>query len=421
MDFLYHSIIGMGLLAASPYLMFRAATDPDFRQDLRERLAGADGAPELKNCVWVHASSVGEVRAAKILLAKLAKDLPDLPTALSAFTPTGFEEAKKFPDVAAFRLPPDFPYWTHPLVDKLQPRALVLIEAELWPGLLRYCRKRGIPVVLVNGRITERSHRRYSRCKFLFRWLSEGIVLFSARTQNDAKRFADLGVPESKIRVTGNLKFDATAGGDGASSLAHKAYAPPTLAFGSTRPGDEEIILDAIQRLREEFPEWRYILAPRHVWRCAEVEQMIRERGLNFSLSSRLNKSAGKTASLILVDAMGELESWYAQSDVAFVGGGFRPEHGGQNILEPAVYGQPVIFGQHMQNFEEEALALREAGGGLQLDSPEDLYPTLQRLLSDPEERSVRGSRAEAAVKIRRGAAERNLELIQNILRTGAA
>ncbi|MBI5427025.1 MAG: hypothetical protein HZA02_01960 [Nitrospinae bacterium] len=417
MDFLYHTIIGAAILAASPFVLLRMAVDPDFRAEIVRRASAVADAPALRDCVWVHASSAGEARIAQVLARALKDRLGARPLALSAFTRSGYDLARAGKAAPVFRLPPDFILWLGPLFAKLNPLALVLVEAEFWPGLLRLCKRRGVPVLLVNGRMTEKSFSRYRLVRPLFRWLAEPIELFSMRAEEDAGRVAELGVDKGKIRVTGNMKFDVPAQGSERPSEADDRS--PLVVFGSTRPGDEGPALEAMARLSREVPSARFVLAPRHIDRRPELEVLIQEQKLDYELHSNLGKIGGKDRPrVVLLDRMGELGGYYARSCVAFVGGGFRPEYGGQNILEPASYGQPVIFGKHMDNFAEEARLLTASGGGIRIGSPAELHSVLLRLLKDPEERLSRGRAARETVASNRGAVQRNLDLLAPFLQS---
>lgn len=413
MDLLYHIIIGTVILAVSPYILLRMVIDRSFRDEIIQRLRGGADIPRQQNSIWVHAASVGEVRAAKTLINSLKERRDQRSVILSTFTRTGYDLACAEGIAPVFRLPPDFPLWLEPLFDKLDPSVLILVEAELWPSLLRLCKRRGVPALLVNGRMSEKSSNRYSTVKPLFGWLAAPIKLFSMRTADDADRIKRLGVSEAIIHVTGNLKFDALAPEENPG----REKSSPLVVFGSTRPGDEAPILDAIVRLQREAPGTRFVIAPRHIDRIPEVLRMIQDRGLEFALHSRLEKKEGGDMPLILLDQMGELNHYYAQSSIAFVGGGFDPGFGGQNILEPAAFYQPVIFGRHMSNFAEEARLLSASGGGIQINGPDELYSTLLRLLIRPDELRRLGKLAGETVKSNRGATKRNVDLIERFLK----
>jgi len=411
MDFLYTILIGGLLLLASPFLILRALFSSSFRNDIKGRMKGANALPELKDTLWIHASSVGEVRLAKILIAGLIKEGESRPIALSTFTPTGYALAleEKLPNV--FRLPLDFPLWLNPVFERLQPSKLVLIEAELWPSLLRQCKRRSVPVIQVNGRVSEKSVRSYRKLPAVLLWMTESIGKFSMRSQTDADRFLQLGVAKEKVLVTGNIKFDVT-------SEAEDSFQPQwkddsmVLVFGSTRPGEEGPIMETLVQLQKEFPNLIGVIAPRHMERCREVEDLIREFEVEYALLSKQDDLTNCT--VLLVDSLGKLNAFYKSATVAYVGGGFNPRFGGHNILEPAALGKPVLFGKFMNNFEEEARLLKQSEGGLQLQNIEELYDVLKRLLMNPDERLKLSQSAEKTVKANSGALRRNIELIRS-------
>ena len=396
---------------ASPFLILRALFSSSFRNDIKGRMKGANALPELKDTLWIHASSVGEVRLAKILIAGLIKEGESRPIALSTFTPTGYALAleEKLPNV--FRLPLDFPLWLNPVFERLQPSKLVLIEAELWPSLLRQCKRRSVPVIQVNGRVSEKSVRSYRKLPAVLLWMTESIGKFSMRSQTDADRFLQLGVAKEKVLVTGNIKFDVT-------SEAEDSFQPQwkddsmVLVFGSTRPGEEGPIMEALVQLQKEFPNLIGVIAPRHMERCREVEDLIREFEVEYALLSKQDDLTNCT--VLLVDSLGKLNAFYKSATVAYVGGGFNPRFGGHNILEPAALGKPVLFGKFMNNFEEEARLLKQSEGGLQLQNIEELYDVLKRLLMNPDERLKLSQSAEKTVKANSGALRRNIELIRS-------
>jgi 3-deoxy-D-manno-octulosonic-acid transferase len=410
MDFSYYILTGGLLLLASPFLILRALVSSSFRNQIQEKMAGARSLPQLKNTLWIHASSVGEVRLAKTLIAGLIKAGESRPIALSTFTPTGYALAleEKLPNV--FRLPLDFPIWLNPVFARLQPSKLVLIEAELWPSLLRQCKRRNIPVIQVNGRVSEKSVQNYGKFPAFLLWITEAIEKFSMRSQTDADRLLKLGVAPEKIQVTGNIKFDVTS--------IPTEFQPEwkadsqVLVFGSTRPGEEGPIMEALVKLQKEFPNLVGVIAPRHMERCREVEDLIREFEVDYALLSKQDDL--KNCAVLLVDSLGKLNAFYQTATIAYVGGGFNPRFGGQNILEPAALGKPVLFGKFMNNFEEEAKLLTQSKGGLQLQNIEELYNILKRLLMNPDERQRLGQSAEKTVKANSGALQRNIELIQS-------
>lgn len=425
---IHHLIIGLALLLISPYLLVRLAADATFRRELAERIGNWKRLDRQKQSIWVHASSVGEVRVAEILIHALKKQYPDRPLVLSTFTLTGFQLASELNLCPVFRLPPDVAPFMGPLVDHLDPSILILIEAEFWPVLLHTCKARKIPTVLVNGRMSRKSFRNYRLLRPLFHWFVEGVSGFSMRSKLDAERVRRLGIAPNHVHILGNIKFDASAAGEASAASdsspegqiekdngGQENETPFSLVtFGSTRPGDEGPILDAIEQLHAEFPDWLFALAPRHPQRCDEVEALILNKGIDYKRFSELKE--GDHPLLMLVDTLGDLKGFYKDSRIAFVGGGFSPEFGGQNILEPALCGVPVLFGPHMQNFEEEARLLKESGGGVEVPEPHNLHGALKELMAHPEEIERRGKLAADTVAENRGAVERNLLWIDGFL-----
>jgi 3-deoxy-D-manno-octulosonic-acid transferase len=402
------------MLLASPFLVFRALVSASFRNQIGGRMEGARSLPELKDTLWVHASSVGEVRLAKSLIAGLLKDGESRPIVLSTFTPTGYALAREENLPNVFRLPLDFPLWLNPVFERIQPSQLVLIEAELWPCLLRQCNNRSIPVIQVNGRVSEKSVQRYGKFPAFFLWMTEPIRQFSMRSQIDADRLLQLGVGQEKVLVTGNIKFDVTSIPNRDNSHREWKTDSMILVFGSTRPGEEGPIMEALVELQKEFPSLIGVIAPRHMERCREVEDLIREFKVEYTLFSQLENLSSWTGSLLLVDSLGKLHSLYSSATVAYVGGGFNPRFGGHNILEPAGLGKPVLFGKFMNNFAEEAKLLTQSEGGIQMQSEEEFYPLLNRLLKNSDERQRLGESAEKTVKANSGALRKNIELIRS-------
>ena len=415
MDFLYYILTGGALLLASPFLILRALVSSSFRDDIKGRLMGATCLPDLEGTIWIHASSVGEVRLAKILISGLIKEGESRPIALSTFTPTGYKLAREEALPNVFRLPLDFPYWLNQVFDRLQPSKLVLIEAELWPVLLRQCKHRNIPVIQVNGRVSEKSIKRYELFPAFLLWMTEPIKQFSMRSLTDADRFLKLGVAKEKVLVTGNIKFDVTS--IQTENKFHPEWKANSLVavFGSTRPGEEGPIMEALVRLQKEFPHLIGVIAPRHMERCREVEDLIREFDVEYALLSKKDDLKNWAGSVLLVDNLGKLNAFYKTAAVTYVGGGFNPRFGGHNILEPAALGKPVLFGKFMNNFEEEAKLLRQSEGGLQLQNIEDIYNVLSRLLMNPDQCQKLGQSAERVVRANSGALRRNIELILSI------
>ena len=388
--------------------------DSTFRSEIIQRTRQWKSLPRQKGCLWVHASSVGEVRVAELLIQGLQRRFPNRPVVLSTYSTTGFELAQQTVGCPVFRLPLDLPVFTRPLLKQVDPAILILIEAEFWPNLLHSCLQRKVPVILVNGRLSAKSFTRYRKLKYWYHWITKPISKFSMRGEAEAERLRLLGIDPARIQVTGNIKFDAL-------TINTPRLTKPTqlneikIIFGSTRPGEEQAIAKAIAQLSQKPLDCKFIVVPRHIQRCGEIANILKNAGLAVTLHSQL-KEEEWTTPVLLVDALGVLNEYYRQGQVAFVGGGFDPRHGGHNILEPAVLGLPVIYGKGMGNFEEEARLLAESGGGIQIDRLEDLTPALEKLLNNPEEIIQRGAQAAEVVRRHKGAVERNLDLIQSQL-----
>ncbi len=406
---------------ALPFILGRSISDGKFRKDLKNRITGEINAPKLEKCIWIHASSVGETKVAMALWRRL-KNIEGLPTlVLSTFTESGYQLAIQEKIEPVFRLPPDHPIWINPLVNKLNPSILVLIESEFWPCLLWRCAKLKIPVLLANGRISERSYNRYLKIAKLFRKLVEPISFFAMRSQIDAERIKKLGVSLSKIETAGNIKFESLIENK-PSQQNETEKISQLIVFGSTRPGEEEFILETIKEVRNQNSEAKFAIAPRHIDRRAEIENLFNKLHLPYCNQSKIKKEESIIPSIIqnhiqpgetiLIDTLGDLTDYYQYSYISFVGGGFSPEFGGQNILEPAAFGKPVIFGPHMKNFEEEAELLHSCGGGIKLNNLNQLTATIKDLLKDKKKQKTIGNNAYKLLSDKRGAIDKHIQKI---------
>lgn len=384
---------------------------------LLERFAPAP--PQLGDgALWVHACSVGEVNTARPILAALKKRFPETPCLLTSSTATGFSLASgvKEADAVAW-CPFDTRAALRRFLDAVRPRALVLVETEIWPNMLRECRRRGILVLIVNGRLSDKHFARYQRRAT---WLRPVFAQVSAvGVQNDAyaERFVALGVAPESVAVTGNTKFDGVA-----TTVTPRIRSrlraelgwgseTPVLVFGSTRPGDEALAAACWARLSEEFPELRLAVAPRHLDRAGEAAACFGEEVARRSLL-KANKQRPGEHRVLIVDTLGELVSFYAIATIAVIGGSFYPGVNGHNPLEAAALGVPTVFGPFMSNFPDPARALTEANGAIQVPAPEALCDTLSQLLRDAAQRRHLGTRGRKAILAEQGAIARNVELI---------
>lgn len=415
---LYTLLYLVGLCAYVPRAFRRASRGGSLRARLGRVPAQLHGR---RGAVWIHAVSVGEVHAARGLLPHLRAALPGAPIVLSTTTATGMELARRAGADATFFMPLDLPMALSPYLEALTPRALILVETEIWPNLLRACRRRGVPVALANGRLSVRSYRRYRKLVRVWPAPLQMLDRVCARTAEEAGRFARLAVDPTRIFVTGNLKADAAALTPPAGESERLARAlgvdgsAPMLVAGCTMAGEEEIVLDAFRRLRERHPRVRLLLAPRHPERFDEVARLVVERGFDCRRRTGDPAAAPEDADVLLLDTIGELPAAYGLGTVSFVGGSLVAT-GGHNLLEPAVQRQPVLFGPHMHNFTAMAAELEAAGGGIRVADAEELARQAQALMEDPRRRAETGERARTAALRDAMAGERTARVLLPLL-----
>ncbi|MEE8409691.1 MAG: 3-deoxy-D-manno-octulosonic acid transferase [Myxococcota bacterium] len=369
--------------------------------------------------IWLHGASAGDILALLPLARELRAKRPDVQIIVSTITNSGRAIAERERDAfsAITYMPYDLPGVVRRALKRIAPDVLVLEYTELWPHLIRATSKRHIPVVMHNGRF---SPARLSRYRWLFAIMGNllrryTLLLMRSETEADSARL--LGAPEDRLRVTGNTKFDnltTDPPADVVDSLRRAAGFTDehtVWVAGSTHDGEEGLLLDILVALRETHPSLRMIVAPRYAERADKIKSMAEKRGL----STRLRSKPGEPPDVFILDTIGELAAIYMLGDLVFVGGSFV-ERGGQNILEPAVCGKPVLFGPHMENFADSVQVLL-GRGGVQVASPEQLQRVMADLLVDADHRRELGEMAVAQVTRVRGAAARNAEAIVGLLR----
>jgi 3-deoxy-D-manno-octulosonic-acid transferase len=373
--------------------------------------------------IWIHAVSVGEVGVAAALLPALLKKRPGLRIVLSTVTETGREEAERIDGVEyVFYLPFDYPFAVRSTFERIQPDALALVETELWPNLIWKAARQGVPVCVINGRLSEDSFRGYMRLRFLFAAALGKLAGVATRGEADADRFRALGA--GGVFASGNIKYDAPPPEleEDPIELRRKfglAGEEVVIVAGSTHPGEEEAVGAAVLKLLERLGGVGVLIAPRRLERLAEVEAELRRVGLSSirwsELSSGTGGGAPESGQVVLLDVMGRLGEAYACATAAFIGGSLIP-HGGQNPIEAARWGVPVVFGPHMKNFAEVADALLAAGGAVQVSGPEELGEALLPWLSDAAVRDAAGAAARESVMANRGAAARTANFLAGLL-----
>ena len=375
--------------------------------------------------IWLHAVSVGEVNAAKSLVNALSG--MGCKTFVSTTTETGQEQARKlFREKAeVFYFPLDWKPTCRKCLKKIQPDVVLLVETELWPNFIMSTRDLNIPLVLVNGRISDQSFLYYSKIRFIIKPLLDCFSHLCMQSQQDLERIQELGAPPGRTSALGNLKFDYQTVTDidkkelkqSIEQILKEAPENLLLICGSTKPGEEGLLLTAYENLHLEFPTLRLLIAPRHPHRGAEVTALVKERGFSCIQRSKDPLEVNRTgpAHVLVLDSIGELASTYELGDLVFVGGSLVPM-GGQNIIEAAAYGKAILFGPHMQNFRQVARAFLEARAAVQVTNPTDLLSQLRYLIGHPDNRKELGSRALEVVRLNRGSVERTMAVVRNYI-----
>ncbi len=424
---LYDLVYLAVLVVLSPFLLYKVVTSPKHRAGLVQRLGLLPRWPWNGPRIWIHGVSVGEVLAAKSLVTVLERELPEHEIVISTTTKTGQEVARKhYPGKRVFYYPLDFSWSTRRVLRRVAPEAVILMELEIWPNFLLSTSVTEVPVLLVNGRISKRSFRRYGVLQRVIPEPMDRILVYCVQTRTYAERFARLGVKPDRVHVTGTMKFDTinTECGDALRrQVAGELRLSPgdrVLFGGSTHPSEEETLYSIFEELRREIPEFRLVLVPRHPERLADVEARLRRLGAAVVRKTRLPEDGARgDRPVVLVDTMGELARLYAAADIVFVGGSLIP-HGGQNMIEPAGLGRAVLFGPHIQNFQESVDILLDAKGALMVRDAADLRETILRLARSPQAAAEMGARARQVVVEQKGASLRIMDLIRPYFRTGA-
>jgi 3-deoxy-D-manno-octulosonic-acid transferase len=425
---LYSVLVLIVAVVASPWFIYQAVRYKKYVGSLGQRMGylpvsfNMDG----DESIWIHAVSVGEVLTARPLISDLKRRYPNLRMFLSTTTMAGQQLARRnVQDVdAVFYFPFDFGFVVRRTLDLVRPKLFIMMETEIWPNLLRECRARGIKTAVVNGRISARSFPRYRMIRPMMRRVLDHIDRFLVQSEESARRFIDLGADPGRVIVTGSLKFDSLE----LSSTALQARARdrvlryfrvpssrPVIVAGSTMKGEEATVLRAFRKVRTAAPNTLLVLAPRNPERFAEAEQLARSEGWKVARRSDLAVDAEPRVDVVVLDTIGELATIYQIATIVFVGGSLVAT-GGHNVLEPAVFGKPIVFGPHMQNFLEIADAFVTNGAGVQLTGDQELEEAFLSLMSDPVRRARLGAAARALVEANRGANEKSVGVLAALL-----
>ncbi|WP_445145767.1 lipid IV(A) 3-deoxy-D-manno-octulosonic acid transferase [Dyella sp. Tek66A03] len=400
-------------------LMTRGVRYGDYHKRWRERFGFFQG-PRIRESLWVHAVSVGEVNAAEPLIKALRARYPNAPLVVTTVTPTGSERVRQLFGDSVFHvyLPYDLPFAVMRFLRHVRPRLAVIVETEIWPNLYLTCQRRGIPLMIANARLSERSLRGYKPLGSLVRQALGCVRLIAAQSRPDAERYRLLGAHPDRLIVAGNMKFDMPVPYDAernGQALRHQwGQLRPAWIAGSTHEGEELPVLEAHREVLTRLPDALLLIAPRHPERFKPVESAA--RNLGFSVGTRSADGVPSTAhQVFVIDAMGELMPFYAAADLAFVGGSLVPI-GGHNVLEPAALSTPVLVGPHTFNFEEITLTLIQGDGAERVNSAEELGAEVLRLLCDRSARERMGKAARIVFDSERGAVERVMGMIDGLL-----
>ncbi len=425
MPFLYNLLQVLFLLLLFPLWVGLPLFHKRLRKGLAERLGISESLKEpiASPSLWVHAASLGEVKVSAPICEALEEMFPAYDLIFTASTPVGKKQARALIKNARkiFLLPLDFFWVVCPVVAKCRPAFFLVAETELWPNLFFCMKRRGVRIALFNGRISDKSYKRYKTFRFFFRHVLECVELFLVQTEEDARRMAALGAPDDRIRVTGNVKFDAPyapmpeSEAEALRVSLNMTREDTVWVAGSIHPEELPPLLDAFRGVKEEFPEMKWIVIPRHLYALPRFEETLRSRGLSYAIWDG-RKDVEETWEILLVNALGQLIRLYQLGTAAFVGGSLAPV-GGHNLLEPIRYGAPTLFGPRMENFREiKEIVIKEAVA-FEVSNARELSDTLRRLLGDPVLREEIRVRCHKLFEKYHGATERSIQHLEAWIR----
>jgi 3-deoxy-D-manno-octulosonic-acid transferase len=421
---LYSVLVLAVAVIASPWFVYQALRYKKYVGSFRQRMGYLPVSfnMDADESIWIHAVSVGEVLTARPLITDLKRRYPTLRMFLSTTTMAGQQLARRsVQDVdAVFYFPFDLGFVVRRTLNLVRPKLFIMMETEIWPNLLNECRRRGVKTAVVNGRLSARSFSRYRMVRGFMRRVLDHVDRFLVQSEESARRFIDLGADPARVVVTGSLKFDSLDLSQARSRDRVLRYfrvpsSRPVIVAGSTMKGEETAVLRAFRRVRAASPNTLLVLAPRHPERFGEVEQLVRSEGWKTARRTDLAIDSEPRVDVVVLDTIGELASVYQIGTVVFVGGSLVTT-GGHNVLEPAVFGKPIVFGPHMQNFAEIADAFVTNGAGVQLAGEQHLEESLLSLMSDPVRRARLGAAARALVEANRGAKEKSVTVLSDLL-----
>ncbi|MDR3561820.1 MAG: 3-deoxy-D-manno-octulosonic acid transferase [Negativicutes bacterium] len=426
MKFLYNILTIFLVLAAIPVFIYRLFREDGFGQRLRqsfgflpaEVLAPVAG----KECIWLHAASVGEIVATSPIVKEIRRELPGIPILISVVTANGYAMAKRIISEAdsVIFFPLDLPWLSRSVIARIKPRIFMLVETELWPNFLYSAREFAIPVVMVNGRISDKSVNRYRYLRSILQDMLATVGRFCMQSMIDAQYIIRLGAAPRRVFVTGNTKFDQTytdvSDTEKEALVCELGFGSrwPILIAGSTHPGEEELVYAALNRVREVYPEACLLLAPREILRAAELTDLAAKFGLRAVRRTAADKATAGY-DVVVLDTIGELGQIYSIGEIIFIGGSLV-SHGGHNILEPAAHGKPIVVGPNMFNFKDTYALFSGRGACDTVYDGAELGEKLLYILGNDQVRAEMGAKAQAIISENRGAAQKSVQHLKQIL-----
>jgi len=427
MHLLYSVALTVALLIGLPFWLIQMLRHGKYRVGLGERFGRVPARlTTAAGSIWVHAVSVGEVLAIVGLVKALRQRLPERRVFVSTTTATGQELARaRFGSDNVFYFPLDFAFAISPYLKHIRPELVVVAETEFWPNFLRLADESGAKIAVVNARISDRSLPRYLRFRWLFRRVLANVRVFLAQSPEDQRRLLAIGAPPERVRVSGNLKFDISPLGEPAivgqlRTAMITGGAGPVIVAGSTVEGEEPMVLEAFRRVLDLQTNSVLILAARHPERFASVANLVASSGMKFWRRSQWDGSEPVCGGVFLLDTMGELGAIYQLADIAFVGGSLVAR-GGHNILEPAMYGVPVIVGRHTENFRDIIELFRRAAAVRVVRDAGELGDEFLALLADAQKRRTLGEHGADLVRQQSGATARTMDELDQLLQSNAS
>lgn len=428
MTIFYDVIFLLFSIVYLPYLLFTGRYHKDFLQRFGLYPRDIINGLKDKDIIWVHAVSVGEVMAARILCQSLLERYPQKRVVISTITKTGNDTAKRFfkDKAVILYLPVDISLILNRVFGRITPKVFIIVETEIWPNLIIALHKKAIPIILANGRISPTSYRHYMKIRFLIKGILNRITLFLMQNNEYADRIKDMGAPVNKVVVTGNMKFDAvyTSGRLDTEALRNDLNLQKDESLfiaASTHKPEEEIVIRVYKDLLKDSPNLRLLIAPRHIERTQRIENLVRKFGFTPLRISRMTNNEQRTTdnepAILILDTMGRLNRLFSIGTIVFMGGSLMRK-GGQNILEPAIFSKPIIFGPHMFNFKDMAEEFLRSDAACMVNDRKGLFESSSSLLKDSRRREELGNHARLLIEKNRGATQRNIEEIDKLLKS---